>query len=227
MHHRRLKEPGWTRGIVISGVGSAATLVVLLIVAVTKFAKGAWVPLVVVPGIIVVFVAIHREYARVSKALDVDPSENRPRRVDHTVVVLVGRVHLGVLQALDYAQSLRPDHLVALYISDDDDDREAMQAQWREFDIEVPLDIKHSSYRELTGPVLEYLDGLDERWHSDTVTVVVPEVVEGRWYEHLLHNQSALFLKGGLLTRKGTVVTSVPYHVDHDDGEGGTAPQGP
>ncbi len=74
--------------------------------------------------------------------------------------------------------------------------------------------------------MLEYLDGLDERWHSDTVTVVVPEVVEGRWYEHLLHNQSALFLKGGLLTRKGTVVTSVPYHVDHDDGEGGTATPG-
>jgi amino acid transporter len=217
MHHRRIKEPGWKRGIVINGVGAAATLVVLCIVAVTKFAKGAWVPIVVVPLIIGLFVAIHRDYARVSKALEVDRRKVRPRRVDHTVVVLVGRVHLGVLQALDYARSLRPDHLVALYISDDDDDREEMQAQWREFDIGVALDVKHSSYRQLTGPVMEYLDELDQRWHSGTVTVVVPEVVEGRWYEHLLHNQSALFLKAGLLSREGTVVASVPYHLDHDE----------
>jgi len=213
MHHRRLKEPGWRRGIVINGVGAAATFVVLCIVAVTKFAKGAWVPIVVVPVIIGLFVAIHRDYARVSKALEVDQRTVRPRRVGHTVVVLVGRVHLGVLQALDYARSLQPEHLVALYISDDDDDREAMEAQWREFEIDVALDIKHSSYRQLTGPVLEYLDELDRRWHSGTVTVVVPEVVEGKWYEHLLHNQSALFLKSGLVSRKDTVVTTVPYHL--------------
>jgi hypothetical protein len=220
MHHRREKEPGWQRGVAINGVGSASTFIVLLIVAVTKFAKGAWVPIVVVPLIITLFVAIHRHYTRVSEALEISPAEVRPQRFNHTVVVLVGRVHRGVVQALAYARSLRPEHLVALYISHDDDDREEIERQWREFGIDVPLDIKHSAYRELTAPVMEYLDDLDERWHNDTITVVVPEFVVGKWYEQLLHNQSALFLKGRLLFREGTVVTSVPYHVEHDGKNG-------
>jgi hypothetical protein len=223
--------------MVINAVGSASTAVVLLIVAVTKFAKGAWVPIVVVPLIIAMFVAIHRHYQRVAHALEITPDEVRPQRFNHTVVVLVGRVHRGVVQALAYARSLRPEHLVALYISHEDDDREEIERQWHDFNINVPLDIKHSAYRELTTPVMEYLDDLDDRWESDTITVVVPEFVVGRWYEHLLHNQSALFLKGRLLFREGTVVTSVPYHVEHDDkdGQGGLvstrrrepAPSGP
>ena len=186
----------------------------LLIVAITKFTSGAWVPVVVVPSIIALFSAIKRHYTRVAGALEISPAEVRPQPFNHTVVVLVGRVHRGVIQALGYARSLRPQHLVALYISHEDDDREEIQRQWRDFGINVDLEIVHSKYRELTGPVIEYLDELDERWNNDTITVVVPEFVVGKWYEHLLHNQSALMLKGRLLFREGTVVTSVPYHVD-------------
>jgi amino acid transporter len=214
VHHRRTRQPGWKLGMTISGVGATATFIVLLIVAITKFTSGAWVPIVVVPSIIALFSGIKRHYNRVSQALEISPSEVRPQPFNHTVVVLVSRIHRGVIQALGYARSLRPQHLVALYISHDDDDRVEIERQWREFDINVDLEIKHSRYRELVGPVLEYLDELDERWNNDTITVVVPEFVVGKWYEQLLHNQSALLLKGRLLFRHGIVVTSVPYHVD-------------
>ena len=213
MHHRRIKEPGWKRNMVINGVGSFATFIVLLIVAATKFTSGAWLPIVVVPLIIALFTAIHRHYARVSRSLEVEPAPMRPEHINHTVVVLVGRIHRGVLKALSYAQSLRPQHLVAVYVSFEDEDREELEKQWRAFAIDVPLEIVYSPYRELIGPVERYIDELDDRWENDTITVVIPEFVVGKWYEHLLHNQSALFLKGKLLFREGTVVTSVPYHV--------------
>ncbi|MDQ3898791.1 MAG: APC family permease [Actinomycetota bacterium] len=214
IHHRRTRDPGWKTGMVISGLGATATFIVLLIVAITKFTSGAWVPIMVVPAIIALFSGIKRHYTRVAESLEISPAEVRPQPFNHTVVVLVGRVHRGVIQALGYARSLRPQHLIALYISHEDDDREEIERQWREFGINVDLEIKHSKYRELVRPVMEYLDELDERWNNDTITVVVPEFVVGKWYEHLLHNQSALLLKGRLLFREGTVVTSVPYHVD-------------
>ena len=215
--HLNLREPGWRKGITINALGATATGVVLLIVAITKFTKGAWLPIVVIPLIIVLFTAIKRHYVRVSTALVFEPSMARPQPINHTVIVLVGRIHVGVLKALAYARSLRPQHLVALYVTYEEDDREEMERQWREFKIDVPLEIKYSRYRELVAPVVEYIDEVDARWGDDTVTVVIPEFVVGKWWENILHNQSALFLKGKLLFRTGTVVTSVPYHLDAEN----------
>ena len=217
MRHRNLREAGWKRGMVVSGVGAFATFVVLLIVGISKFAVGAWVPIVVIPMVIAIFVAIRRHYDRVSRTIAITPAEVKPMAVNHTVVVLVGRIHKGVLKALAYARSLRPQHLVAVYVSFDDEDREAIERQWREFKIDVPLEIHHSRYRDLVEPIVEYLDDLDERWDNDTITVVIPEFVVRHWYEQILHNQSALLIKGKLLFREGTVVTSVPYHVDNPE----------
>ncbi len=212
--HLNLREPGWRKGITINILGASATGIVLVIVAVTKFTKGAWLPIVVIPLIIAIFTGIKRHYDRVTKALVFDPSMVRPQPINHTVIVLVGRIHVGVLKALAYARSLRPQHLVALYVTYEEDDREEMERQWRDFKIEIPLEIKYSRYRELVAPVVEYIDEVDARWGDDTVTVVIPEFVVGKWWENILHNQSALFLKGKLLFRTGTVVTSVPYHID-------------
>jgi hypothetical protein len=223
--HRTLRQKGWRRGVVISGVGSAATFIVLLIVAITKFAVGAWVPIVVVPAIIALFVGVRRHYDRVTATLAVRPHTTGPMPIDHTVVVLVGRIHHGVLKALAYAKSLRPQYLVAAYVSYDDEDREAMERDWHEFGIDVPLEIIGSPYRELVGPIERYIDELDARYAHDTITVVIPEFVVDRWYEHVLHNQSALLLKGRLLFRENTVVISVPYHVRaNGDGDGNRLP---
>ncbi|MFP5318655.1 MAG: APC family permease [Acidimicrobiia bacterium] len=220
--HRKVREPGWKRNILINGAGAVATGIVLVIVAVSKFTVGAWLPVVVIPAIIALFLGIRRHYDRVANILTIEPSEVRPVRMNHTVVVLVGRIHKGVLQALAYARSLRPEHLTAVYVSYDDEDREAIERQWEQFNLNVPLEIVASPYRELVEPIQRFLDELDARWDNDTITVVIPEFVVGKWWEQVLHNQSALFLKGKLLFRKGVVVTSVPYHVDADGG----APEG-
>ncbi|HEX2273832.1 MAG TPA: APC family permease [Acidimicrobiales bacterium] len=219
VHHRRKKEQGWQRKMAINAVGASATALVLFIVAVTKFSKGAWLPIVVIPVIIALFLAIKRHYDRVARVLEISPREARPEAINHTVVVLVGRVHQGVVKALSYARSLRPQHLVAVYVSFDEEDRLSLERQWKDLKIDVPLEIVASPYRELLGPIERYIDELDARWDNDTVTVVIPEFVVGKWYEAVLHNQSALFLKAKLLFREGTVVTSVPYHVDHKEGD--------
>jgi hypothetical protein len=139
----------------------------------------------------------------------------RPRRMNHTVVVLVGSVHRGVIEALAYAQSLSPNRLLAVTVVSDDEERERIEDQWSARNLQVPLEIVYSPYRELARPVLRFIDELDARYDNDIITVVIPEfVVTGSWWTHLLHNQSALFLKGRLLYRKGTVVTSVPYHLE-------------
>jgi hypothetical protein len=217
--YRNLRPAGWRRNVVISGIGSATTFVVLMIVAVTKFRSGAWLPIVVVPAIIALFAAVRRHYDGVTASLALSPEQVRPVPINNTVVVLVGRIHGGVVKALAYAKSLHPHRLVAAYVSFEDEDRESMEKEWEAFHMDVPLEIIYSPYRELVGPIEKYIDELDDRFPGDTITVVIPEFVVDRWYEHLLHNQSALFLKGRLLFRRNTVVISVPYHVRAPDAE--------
>jgi amino acid transporter len=213
IHHRREREEGWRRHIAINATGAVATGIVTLIVAITKFTSGAWVPIVVIPLIMLLFKGIHSHYKRVGAYLNVEPGY-RARPLNNTVVVLVGRVHKGVLQALAYAKSLNPQHLVAVSVVTDEEEDERIQQQWAEYGIDVPLETVYDPYRELQKPIIRFIDELDARYDNDVVTVVIPEFVVKRWWEHLLHNQSALFLKGRLLFRKGTVVTSVPYHVE-------------
>jgi amino acid transporter len=219
VYQRRRRVPGWQLGSITSAVGAATTFVVLVVVAATKFTSGAWIPIAILPVFIALFSAIRRHYTNLERTLAITPAEVKPRAMVHTVVVLIGRVHRGVVNAIQYAQSLRPDHLLALYVAYEDEDREAMEDQWRQFGFTVPLEIVNSPYREVTPAVERFLDDLDERWQNDTVTVVIPEFVAGRLFSptQLLHNQSAGALKLALLFRPNTVVTSVPYHVGGTD----------
>jgi hypothetical protein len=211
-HHLKEREPNWQRSLVINAVGAAATFVVLMVVVISKFAIGAWVPVVVIPIIVVLFKGVKRHYDQVRAALAVPP-DWRPPRLNHTVVVLVGGVHRGVLEALAYARSLAPNHLVAVTVVSDEDEQARIHEQWDQHHLDVPLDMVYSPYRELSRPILAFIDEIDARWDNDIVTVLIPEFVVRRWWEQLLHNQTALFLKGKLLFRQGVVVTSVPYHV--------------
>ena len=219
-HHRKEQEEGWRRGMVINGVGAVATFIVLLIVAITKFAVGAWLPIVVIPLIIALFKAIKRHYVQVSTARSIVPADVRLPPARHTFVVLVGHVDRGVVAAIGYAQSLRPDHVVALHIADDGEDHERIHREWQAFGFDVPLEIIDSPYRELVAPMERYLDELDARWRSDRITVVIPEFVLGvKKLSNILHGQSGLALKLALLERPNTVVISVPFHVgslEHD-----------
>jgi hypothetical protein len=211
-HHLKHKKPGWRGGMVINGLGAVATGIVALIVGITKFTIGAWVPIVVVPLVIAVFRSIKRHYERFGAALLITPEDVRREDLNHTVVVLVGRVHRGVITALNYARSLRPDHLLVLYVASDDEEGAHMQSEWQRFGFDVPLEIAHSRYRDLVAPVEAWLDDLDGRWRNDMTTIIIPEVVVGtKSLANLLHGQSALALKLALLDRPRTVVTSVPF----------------
>jgi amino acid transporter len=213
VHHRRLREPHWKRGLVINAVGAFATAVVTLVVVISKFSEGAWIPTVVIPLLVLLFWAIKQHYKKVDNALACPPGTPLPAIVHSVVVLVPDRIHSGVLEALAYAKSLRPEYLHALYVSYDSEHAQRMAALWSAYGFDVGLDIVNSPYRALTRPVLEYVEELDERWPHDVVTVIVPEIVVHHWWEQLLHNQSALLLKSRLLFRKGTVVTSVPAHV--------------
>jgi amino acid transporter len=212
-HHFRERDEGWKLHAFISGLGATVTFIVLLIVAGTKFTTGAWIPLVVIPAIVLLFKAIKRHYDAVAAGLSVS-AEYKPRRMNHTIVVLVGSLHRGTLEALAYAKSLAPNHLIAMTIVSEEEDQERIEKAWADRGLDIPLEIVHSPYRELTRPVMRFIDELDARYENDIVTVVIPEFVVTSWWGHLLHNQSALILKGRLLFRKGTVVTSVPYHIE-------------
>lgn len=218
-HHITLKEPNWKVGVVINTIGAIVTFIILLIVAITKFSAGAWIPIVLVPAVMWVFTRVKKHYTEVSSSLKVTPAMVQPYSMNHTVVVLVGRMHRGVLKALSYAQSLRPQHLIAVCVTSDEHETADMQKQWHDFGIDMPLEVIHSPYRELVGPVVGYIDELDKRWGNDTITVVIPEFVVTKWYQQALHNQTALRLKGALLFREGLVVTSVPYLMGGEEAE--------
>ncbi|HUR78947.1 MAG TPA: APC family permease [Acidimicrobiales bacterium] len=213
-HHLRHREPAWRRNVAINGVGATATFVVTLIFAVSKFTEGAWVPIVVVPVVIMLFKAIKKHYRQIGDGIRIEPHELPPRPSEHTFVVLVGRVHRGVAEAVQYARSLRPHHIVALHIADEDVDHAEVERDWARFGFDLPLEIVDSPYRELTAPVSRYLDRLEARWSSDRVTVVIPEFVVGvRSITNVLHGQNGLALKLSLLGRPNTAVLSVPFHV--------------
>ncbi len=208
VHHAKHREPQWRFHLAINAVGAVTTFFVAGIVIVVKFADGAWIPVVVIPSLIIVFTRINRHYSRVRQFLKVEENYVAPFRT-HLVVVLVGSINAGVLQAVKYAQSLRPDRLIALSIVASDQDADALNEQWTRRFPDVRLDTVSDEYRNLTDKILEEINKLDDESSDDIVTVVIPEFVtsiRSQW----LHNQSALAIKARLLFRPNTVVTSVP-----------------
>jgi amino acid transporter len=208
VHHFKHREKSWKLHIVINGIGSVTTFFVAGIFVVVKFTDGAWIPAVLIPIMMIGFKGIHRHYTRVRGFLAPTEGYKAPFRT-HTVVVLVGSVNQGVLQAVRYAQSLRPDKLVALSVIEHSDDRARLQEQWDKFGLSIELDTIVSEYRDLTEPILHRINEIDNTYNDDLITVIIPEFVtsiRSQW----LHNQSALAIKARLLFRPNTVVTSVP-----------------
>ena len=216
-HHLKLKEPHWKPSLAINAIGSVTTFIIATIVVVSKFTQGAWIPAVLIPIMVMGFYSVGKHYAHVKKSLAVPPGYKSPRRT-HYVVVLVGKVNRGVLDAVQYARSLNPERIIALSIVQDPEEERALHQQWDDYDVPIELHTISSPYRELTRPVLAYLDEIDEERDDDIITVVIPESVtkvSSQW----LHNQSAFALKARLLYRPDTVVVSVPVHIDADETE--------
>lgn len=207
------------RSRAINAFGGFLTGLVLVVVLVTKFTHGAWVALLGMCIFYATMTAIRKHYDRVSEeiAAPETPSDDsvRPSRV-HSIV-LVSKIHRPTLRALAYAKLMRTDTLEALSVNVDPAETKALRAEWERRGIEIPLKVLDSPYREITRPIIEYVKSLRRESPRDAVSVIIPEYVVGHWYEHLLHNQSALRLKGRLLFTPGIMVTSVPYQLESSE----------
>ena len=208
------------RSRTINFFGGVMTGLVLVVVLVTKFTHGAWIVCVVMPVLFLMMKGIHRHYENVAAELavaeDSQADETMLPARNH-VIVLVSKIHKPTLRALAYARATRPSTLEAITVGVEGPEARALQEEWERRGIPVPLKMLDSPYREITRPILEYVKSLRRRSPRDVVSVYIPEYVVGHWWEHLLHNQSALRLKGRLLFQPGVMVISVPWQLHSSD----------
>lgn len=222
-HLRTERDPAKRRHMIrsraINAFGAFFTGLVLVVVLATKFTHGAWVALL---GMVIFYgtmTAIRKHYDSVAAeiaAAEERPDEYvRPSRVRS--IVLVSKLHKPTLRALAYAKLMHANELEALTVNVDPAETKALRDEWERRGINVPLKILDSPYREITRPVIDYVKSIRRESPRDAVSVYIPEYVVGHWYEHLLHNQSALRLKGRLLFTPGVMVTSVPYQLQSSE----------
>jgi amino acid transporter len=207
----RTRPSGWWWRVAMNGAGAATTGLVLVVVAATKFVDGAWVVVALIGILIATLMTIRRHYAEVARQLSLDEYEGPPP-IHHSVLVLVGDLHRGVVEALQYARTLSTE-AKAVYVELDPERTRRLEEKWIKHGLGVPLVVLTSPYRSLLGPLLDYIDHLQARDGRSVVTIVIPEFIPARWWQQLLHNQTALLIKGALLFRKNVVVTDVPYHL--------------
>jgi amino acid transporter len=208
----RRRDAGWRWRVWVNAVGAAVTGVVLLTLAITKFAEGAWIVVVVIPLLVMAFVTMHRHYAAVARELSLDGFEGPPE-FQHTVLVLVGDVHRGVVRAVQYARTLASPLATVrgVYVETDPARTARVEERWTRWGLGVPLVVLTSPYRSFLRPLLDYIEQVQARGDHQVITVVLPEFLPRRWWQHVLHNQTALLVKGALLFRENIVVTDVPY----------------
>jgi hypothetical protein len=210
--HLRLREPGWQFRTFLSGFGACCTGIVMCIFAVVKFTAGAWLVLIIIPSLVLLFLRINRHYQEVAKRLTMERfAPMQP--FEHTVLVLVPGIHRGIMQAMAYACSISP-AARAVYVEVDPEETSRVQEKWHRWMPSTPLVVLESPYRSLVDPLLRYIDQVDAERDDDIVTLIIPEFVTSRWWTKLLHNQSGLMLKFALLFKKGIVVTNVRYYLD-------------
>jgi hypothetical protein len=200
------------RSQAINGFGAGMTGVVLVIVLITKFTRGAWIAIAAMAVFYVMMEAIRKHYDRVSEELVAGESDGVLPSRNHAIV-LVSTLHKPTLRAVAYARATRPDVLEAVTVNVDDADTKRLMRDWQRRKLPVALKVIESPYREITKPVLDYVKRVRTDNPRSVVTVFIPEYVVGHWWEQILHNQSALRLKGRLLFQPGVMVTSVPWQL--------------
>ncbi len=219
LHWWRLRrdQRGWLRSMIINGLGAFTTLIVALVIASTKFLEGAWIVVILIPLLVMMFLATSHHYQRVERER-VSDIPVRPQDIRHRVIVPIAGLDRAAIQSLAYARSITK-HVIAVHVAIDEADAIRVREAWERWqkhlaeEEETQLIIIESPYRSLSRPLLAYIDTVHELFPADTVTVILPEFVVAHWWEHLLHNQTALRLKTALLFRPGIVVTSVPQHL--------------
>ena len=205
------RGPGWRWRLAINGAGAAVTAVVTVVIAATKFTHGAWIVVLLIPIMVTAFRVVNRHYEALAAELSLEHLADEPP-VSNTVLVLVGDLHMGVVRALRFAQSLTPNPK-AVYVEIDPARTLKLEERWAKGGSGVPLVVLSSPYRSVLGPLFEYLGRIKARDPHGVITIVIPEFVPRHWWQHVLHNQTALLVKGALLFRQGIVVVDVPFHL--------------
>ncbi|KRB75870.1 DNA-binding protein [Nocardioides sp. Root190] len=200
------------RSRLINAIGLSFTAVVLVVVLLTKFLAGAWITILAMGFFFAVMKGIKKHYDGVERELAADEEDKAlPTRVH--AIVLVSKLHKPTLRALAFAKATRPNALEGVYVSIDDKETSRLLEEWDDRNTGVPLKVLHSPYREIIKPIVEYTSAIRRANPRGVVAVYIPEYVVGRWWEQLLHNQTALRLKGRLLFAPGVMVISVPYQL--------------
>jgi hypothetical protein len=213
LHWRRLREPGWKKSLIINGVGAVLTGIVLLVVGSVKFTLGAWMVLVMVPVLVWAFNGVSWHYRRVAEELDVSDAKENPSAPPRQIVLVpIGQVNRATLRALAYAKSISA-HPVVLSVVFDEEDAAVFKEKWTRWANGTELLLLESPYRSFNEPLLAYIDELHRRDPESYVTIVLPEFLPAHWWEHILHNQTALRLKASLLFRRNIVTIDVPTHL--------------
>jgi amino acid transporter len=213
IHWRSTRAAGWLWKAWLNGIGAVATALVSIIQMVTKFTTGGWIIALIIPAIILLLRKIHNHYEEFAKEVKFE-GQSPITPLHHTVIVPVGSITKATAGALVYATTIS-DEVLAVYIDVDERDTQRMRADWDTWDIGVPLEIVPSPYRSILKPLVEYVDNLRMVSPGELVTIVVPEVVPKRWWEHLLHNKTALYIRTAFLFKPNVVVTAIPYLAGH------------
>ncbi len=198
--------------ILLNGLGAVSTGVVLLVIASTKFTHGAWMVIVLIPLIVIAFLRVKHHYDVLRGQLSLDGFAP-PKIGRQPVVVLVGGIHRGVVTALTYAKAISP-NVTAITVDLEPTATSRLRMQWQQWAPDVPLVVLDSPYRSILMPVLNFIDQMEKQREGAYMTIILPEFIPAKWWQHLLHNQTALLIKGALLFRRGKVVISIPYHLD-------------
>ncbi|MBL7685346.1 MAG: APC family permease [Deltaproteobacteria bacterium] len=213
MHWVRLKGKLWWGRAIVNGIGAFATLIALIVIAATKFTHGAWMVIVFIPLLVMGFMAIRRHY-------DLIVGQLSPKAVDlilprnHVVLIPISAFHKGTLKAISYARSISQD-IRAIYVVLDAVRTEKFKDIWKEWGLGIPLILLESPYRSISQPLVEYIDQLQKEDPNRLITVVLPEFIPAKWWQQMLHNQTAFLIRGTLMFKKGVVVTSVRHFLQY------------
>ncbi len=212
LHWWRERGGRWRTHAAINALGAITTAVVVVVIGVSKFVHGAWIIVIVTPLMVLGFLTVRRHYETLRRQLNLN-GFSPPKLGRHPVVVLVAGIHRGVVTALSYARAISP-NVTAITVDLDPTATSRLRMQWGEWAPDVPLVVLDSPYRSVLLPVLNYIDQMEKQREGAYMTIILPEFIPARWWQHLLHNQTALLIKGALLFRRGKVAISIPYHLE-------------
>ncbi len=206
-------DPGWHYKMIVNGIGAVCTFIVMIIFAVFKFTEGAWIILLLIPTLVMIFFAIHRHYRALARQLSLDECASQIKLSRNRVIMPISSVHKGTLLALRYARSLSDD-VTVVHISIDPNEATKVEAKWEVWGEDVRLVILDSPYRVFFEPLLDYIGMIDAmRKPNEMITIVVPQFVPRHWWNNFLHTRTADSLRKVLLNRENIVISEVPYQV--------------